>query len=211
MGSSPPDPPDPPDYHEAEQQKQQHQERQHQQEMQMTRTTAFVRELARRTKLDHDQAAREMAPLFGLGKDVLAVQRARCLFLFLKRSEALTLFEKHYVASGWGLATPEWRAVLDLAHEHREDAPWCALAYPDAAVTGAWEVQHHYAKFIVHIIHAVDGPDSKKKMQLVSWLRDRPEAEKFWTLYHTLMYFQLDRERDNMPLRERILRRLSWR
>jgi hypothetical protein len=174
-------------------------------------STEFVKKLARRTNLDHDQVAREMAPFFGLGQDVLAVQRARCLFLYLKRSEALALFSEHYIAGGWGHAIPEWRAVLGVAREHLDDPAWCALAYPNAEITAEWEVQHHYAKFIVYMIKSVGGRENRKNVQLVQWLSGRPDPEKFWTLFHALMYFQLDQETDNMPRSERIIRQLALR
>ncbi|KAK9779823.1 hypothetical protein SCAR479_03430 [Seiridium cardinale] len=169
-------------------------------------TTAFVRRLAGKN-LDHDQVARELAPLFGLGSGILAIQKVKCLFLHVERSGTFEKFNKRFIGKRWGLPGPEWVSVYDLVTKHKFRLERTKGSYPGTENTSEWDVNHYYAEFIASIV--IDAEDPTSRSSLISWLRRGNRDEHFWTLYHTLVYLQSEAERINMPLKDRLVRRLT--
>ncbi|KAK7968019.1 uncharacterized protein PG986_002296 [Apiospora aurea] len=182
-----------------------------------------VRRIAKKRLPDHDKAAAELAPLFGLGDDLLADQRAACLFKHPGLLQAVEAFERKFLdAEGWDAALPQWRLVYKMLlptapptsdsedSEYDDDAGddvWTRPEYPDFKSLGGWDVNYHYARFVARVLAVVrerdpagagvGGSQSQSQSQLVHWVRDAAAAEDaWWALFHALLYLQLETMRD---------------
>ncbi|KAK8065061.1 hypothetical protein PG997_011808 [Apiospora hydei] len=176
-------------------------------------TADRVRRIAKKRFPDHDKAAAELAPLFGLGGDLLAGQRAACLFKHPGFLQGVEAFERKYLdAEGWDAALPQWRLVYKMLlptaptsdsedSEYDDGADnnvWTRPEYPDFKSLGGWDVNYHYARFVARVLAVVRDPaGADSGSQLVHWVRDAAAAEDaWWVLFHALLYLQLETIRD---------------
>lgn len=177
-------------------------------------TAENVRKIAKKRLPDHDKVAAELAPLLGLGSDLLAAQRAACLFKHRGFLEGVAAFEAKYLdAEGLNAPLPEWRLVYQMllptiSEKGVGDADvWTRPEYPDLHTLGGWDVNYHYARFVARVLAMVR--DEPTGSQLVHWVRDAAEpADAWWVLFHALLYLQLETMRErtrNAPLRQRIM------
>lgn len=174
-----------------------------------TTTAELVKKLAKR-RLHHDQAAGELAPLFGLGDDLLAKTRTQCLFSHAALNEAFHEFDEKFVNGDWELPLPEWQRASRLALEQRPDADCAKPTYPDLDVHAHWDVNDHYAWVMTRVMTDIKTPS--KHSLLLYWVRDAGIENGFWVLFHTLMYLHLEKMRENKrnaPLKARLMRSLS--
>jgi hypothetical protein len=125
-------------------------------------------------------------------------------------NEAFDKFQQQFISGTWGLPLPEWQHVLQLALRHVTDPEWTKVDYPDPDVYFTWDVNYHYAKFLTRVMSSLRAPHNSSL--LLFWVRDAEIEIGFWVLFHTLMYLQLERMRENersAPWKSRFLRRLS--
>ncbi|KAK8113580.1 hypothetical protein PG984_014106 [Apiospora sp. TS-2023a] len=195
-------------------------------------TADKVRKLAKKRVPDHDKVAAELAPLLGLGNDLLASQRAACLFKHRGFLEGVAAFETKYLdAEGLNAPLPEWRLVYQMLLPTRTwsssssssssslpaaAAPlekkgvvevWTRPEYPDLHTLGGWDVNYHYARFVARTLAVIRDPEEMGS-QLVHWVRDAKSEDAWWVLFHALLYLQLETMRErvrNAPLRHRIM------
>ncbi|KAK6840772.1 hypothetical protein PG995_015982 [Apiospora arundinis] len=194
-------------------------------------TVEKIRKIAKKRLADHDKAAAELAPLLGLGDDLLASQRAACLFQHRGFRQGVEAFERKFLDfEGLTAALPEWRIVHRMVlptsdsddngsssrgargggHRHVLTRP----EYPDIHTLGGWDVNFHYARFVARTLAVIGGPQPPAgaapapASQLVHWVRDAEPEDAWWVLFHALLYLQLETMRDqarSAPLRHRIL------
>ncbi|KAK8034000.1 hypothetical protein PG993_008995 [Apiospora rasikravindrae] len=182
-----------------------------------------VRKIAKKRLPDHDKVAAELAPLLGLGNDLLASQRAACLFKHPGFLQGVEAFERKYLDSeGLNAPLPQWRLVYKMllptappsdsedseGDDDNAENVWTRPEYPEFQTLGGWDVNYHYARFVARVLAVVRDPAASGS-QLVHWVRDAAVAEDaWWVLFHALLYLQLEKMRDrakNASLRERIL------
>ncbi|KAK7963361.1 hypothetical protein PG988_010335 [Apiospora saccharicola] len=198
-------------------------------------TADKVRKIAKKRLPDHDKVAAELAPLLGLGNDLLASQRAACLFKHRGVLEGVAAFESKYLdAEGLNAPLPEWRLVCQMLLPTRtwsssssssSSSPptptptreplekkgvvevWTRPEYPDLHTLGGWDVNYHYARFVARTLAVVRDP-LEGGSQLVHWVRDAKAEDAWWVLFHALLYLQFETMRErirNAPLRQRIM------
>ncbi|KAK8099803.1 hypothetical protein PG999_010177 [Apiospora kogelbergensis] len=182
-------------------------------------TAEKIRIIAKKRLPDHDKVAAELAPLIGLGKNLLASQRAACLFKHRGFLRGVAAFKSKFLDSeGLNAALPEWRIVyrilLPTAPTSSDSSSSSSLAhvltrpeYPDLRAMGGWDVNFHYGRFVARVL-AVIGDPADAGSQLVHWVRDAGPEDAWWVLFHALMYLQLETMCDrfrNAPLRRRVM------
>ncbi|KAK7936151.1 hypothetical protein PG985_001646 [Apiospora marii] len=171
-------------------------------------TAEKVRKLAKKRLPDHDKVAAELAPLLGLGKGLLATQRAASLFQHRGFRAGVAAFEAKYLdTEGLKAPLPEWRLVWHLLRP----------TYPDLHTLGGWDVNYHYARFVARVLATTttrerrdpaSGAGAGSRSQLIHWVRDAAPEDAWWALFHALLYLQLETMRDRFrqaPLRHRIM------
>ncbi|KAI1772645.1 hypothetical protein F4818DRAFT_425030 [Hypoxylon cercidicola] len=156
-------------------------------------------------KLPHfDAASGELAPIFGLGDDLLAKQRAQGLFKHPAFLDAYVEFAESYLEGRWDLPVGGWSAVHKLFHIHKRDPDWSGPGgCPDRA---GWDVNHFYARFVIRSLHGIKQP-SESAGHLAWWLQDASSCDACFVLLHALMYLQLETMRDykkHAPAKDRI-------
>ncbi|KAK6815696.1 hypothetical protein PG987_016462 [Apiospora arundinis] len=135
-------------------------------------TAEKIRKIAKKRLADHDKAAAELAPLLGLGDDLLASQRAACLFQHRGFRQGVEAFERKFLDfEGLTAALPEWRIVYRMVlptsdsddngsssrgvrgggHRHVLTRP----EYPDIHTLGGWDVNFHYARFVARTLAVI--------------------------------------------------------
>ncbi|KAI1375410.1 hypothetical protein F4677DRAFT_446492 [Hypoxylon crocopeplum] len=155
-------------------------------------------------KLPHlDAASGELAPIFGLGDDLVAKQRAQGLFKHPVLAIAFLEFADKFLRGRWNLPVGDWDVVYELVKVRKDDA---AMAQDVCPNQYAWDVNCFYVRFIVRALHGIREP-TKNTTQLVYWLRDAELYKASWVLFHALIYLQLEMMRDHKkhaPMKDRI-------
>ncbi|KAI0178576.1 hypothetical protein GGR52DRAFT_532664 [Hypoxylon sp. FL1284] len=147
-------------------------------------------------------ASGELAPVFGLGDDSVAKQRAQGLFKHAAFLDAYAEFTEGYLRGRWDLPVGGWREVHRLFHRHRKGPSWSdADAVLDRA---AWNVDHYYARFVIRCLDAIL---QEQEQNSASWLQEATVCDGCFVLLHALMYLQLETMRDykkHAPAKDRI-------
>ncbi|KAL7620669.1 hypothetical protein AAE478_009664 [Parahypoxylon ruwenzoriense] len=155
-------------------------------------------------KLPHlDVASGSLAPILGLGSEFIGSLRAQNLFKHAAIADAFVEFADNYLEGRWDQPVGEWQAAHDLAHGRSRDASWVEKACPDRK---GWDVNHHYARFILRCFHEIKQPSQGRK-HLVYWLKEATLCDASWVLFHALLFLQLEAMRDyrkHAPARDRI-------
>ncbi|KAI1401457.1 hypothetical protein F4819DRAFT_508483 [Hypoxylon fuscum] len=150
-----------------------------------------------------EHASGELAPIFGLGNDLIAKQRAQSLFKHPSVLDAYAEFTESYLEGRWDLAVGDWEPVHSLFHDGNRNADWGKDVCPDRA---GWSVNHYYARFIIRSLYGIRQP-RKHITHMVFWLKEANLCNACWVLMHALMYLQLETMRDykkHAPAKDRI-------
>ncbi|KAI1104587.1 hypothetical protein F4804DRAFT_351855 [Jackrogersella minutella] len=167
-----------------------------------------VRQIYKKPQPHLDAAAGELAPIFGLGDDLLARTRAQCLFVHRGFKDTFAEFCHNYVQGRWDLPIGEWGAVHKLVHRRNKNAEWAEEVGPDHK---DWDVNDFYSRFVIRAFHRI----KEDKTALVFWLKEAQLCDAAWVLMHALMYLQLVMMRDckeDAPMKARITHFIdTWR
>ncbi|KAI6086664.1 hypothetical protein F4821DRAFT_237715 [Hypoxylon rubiginosum] len=149
-----------------------------------------------------DAAAGELAPVFGLGDDLLAKQRAQGLFKHPAFTDAYVEFAEAYLEGRWDLPVGDWLALHKLVWKYKKNPDW---SRPDICPDrSGWDVNHFYARFVLRVLDAIKKDDALK---MAFWLKDASVCDAIFVLLFALMYMQLETMRDykkQAPAKDRI-------
>lgn len=174
----------------------------------MHQSSDIVKNIVQR-KLDHDQAAQELAPLFGLGRGVLAAQKVKCLFLYIEQTGVFNEFDRKHIDNKCDLTIPEWGPVHDLVTKYLDTPGQSNQSDQEFNIPASQDARYHYADFITAIL--VDTKRNVTGTSLLAWLGANDFDDNVWILFHMLLYLHLDRERCNRSLGARLMRRLTFK
>ncbi|KAI1761759.1 hypothetical protein GGR53DRAFT_533220 [Hypoxylon sp. FL1150] len=159
-----------------------------------------VYEIYKKKHPHFDAAAGELAPIFGLGDDLLAVQRAQGLFKHPAFADAYVEFAEAYLEGRWDRPVGEWSAVHKLVHDHKKDPDW---RRSDDLARAGWNVNHFYARFVLRLLDGI----RENTVHMTWWLEDASVCDAAFVVSFALMYVQLETMRDNRkhaPAKDRI-------
>lgn len=158
----------------------------------------IVRTIVKLKFPDYGKAAVALAPVFGLGSDLLAGQRAQGLFTYRPFLEAFGDWAESCLEGRWDVPVAGWFAVLGILRSRNEEPG----PPPDKQ---QWDMNDHYAHFIRNAMHDIRHPDMKS--YIVYWIQICDIEDGWWVLFHALMYLQLDTMRfykHRAPIKDRI-------
>ena len=170
-----------------------------------------VRSIIKLKYPDYDKAAAALAPVFGLGSDLLAGQRAQGLFRYKPFFQPFAEFADSCLEGRWDVPVASWDIVLQIlrARENEDGAGKArVVSSPDPDPVpdkSQWTVNEHYAHFIRQVMQAIRSPIVSKSM--VYWIAAASTEDAYWVLFHGLMYLHLDAMRENRrhaPIKDRI-------
>ncbi|KAI1077296.1 hypothetical protein F5B20DRAFT_551972 [Whalleya microplaca] len=76
-------------------------------------------------KLPHfEVASAELAPIFGLGNDLISKHRAQSLFKHAGFLDVFVEFADKYLQGRWDMPVGEWHSVVEQIRIHGNDASW---------------------------------------------------------------------------------------
>ena len=166
---------------------------------------------------DYGKAAVALAPVFGLGYDPLAGQRAQGLFRWKPFLEPFAEFADSCLEGRWDVPVGNWAAVLQNVRAFAGTGPAIVLSFgsgelkiqplnpgsePDKTL---WDVNEHYAYFIHQVIQSVRSP--VVSTALVHWITNASHDDGYWVLFHGQMYLHLDAMNNykrHAPVKDRI-------
>ncbi|XXH03064.1 hypothetical protein Hte_009454 [Hypoxylon texense] len=177
-----------------------------------------VHELYKKKLPNFDTAVGELAPVFGLGEDLLAKQRAQGLFKHPAFVDAWVEFADRCLRGRWDLPVGDWAEVHKLFHRHRKDANWARPDWrpyddDDKAVgdddKAAWGVDHHYARFVIRTAEGIlkSAESGGSAGHMAWWLKGATVCDACFILLFALTYLQLETMRDyrrHAPAKDRI-------
>lgn len=164
-----------------------------------------VRTIVKSKYSDYDKVAVALAPIFGLGSDLIAGQRAQGLFKHRPFLEAFSDFADVCLEGRWDVPVASWAEVMKAVPSGRgtskELSDWLKLRLKGQHR----DVNDHYACFLVRAMHDIRHPTTPT--QLVYWIKEADMEDGYWVLFHALMYLQLEAMREyrcRAPIKDRI-------
>ncbi|KAK7740625.1 hypothetical protein SLS62_011066 [Diatrype stigma] len=169
------------------------------------KTENQVRDIVKSKYPDYDKVAVALAPIFGLGSDLIAGQRAQGLFKHRPFLEAFAEFADVLLEGRWDVPVASWveviKAVPSREGTSKESTDWSSLKLKGQHR----DVNDHYACFLARAMHDIRHPT--KSTQLVYWIKEADVEDGYWVLFHALMYLQLEAMREyrrRAPIKDRI-------
>ncbi|RYP83375.1 hypothetical protein DL770_005395 [Monosporascus sp. CRB-9-2] len=157
---------------------------------------------------DHDKAAAALAPVFGLGSDLIAGQRAQGPFKHRAFRDAFSEFADTCLEGRWDIPVADWFEMLKILGAHDKDSG----STESGASKGqqSENVNGYYARFLSSVMHGIRNP--AKSTHLVYWVKEAGMEDGYWVLFHALMYLQLEAMRGyrrHASFKQRISRMLG--
>ena len=156
---------------------------------------------------DYDKAAVALAPVFGLGSDLLAGQRAQGLFKYKPFLEAFDKWADSCLGGKWDVPVASWPAVLGILRSRNVDDGESRQNRPPSPTPDKrqWDINDHYADLIRRVMQGIRSPEVTSS--IVYWIQVSGIEDGYWVLFHALMYLQLDAMRfyqRHAPMKDRI-------
>ncbi|RYP56265.1 hypothetical protein DL771_012052 [Monosporascus sp. 5C6A] len=161
-----------------------------------------IRYIVKMQYTDQDKAATALAPVFGLGADLIAGQRAQGLFKHRAFLEAFSEFADSCLEGRWDVPVADWFEVMKILGAQDKDS---GPTESGASKGQSRNVNDYYARFLSSVMHDIRHP--AKSTHLVYWVKEAGMEDGYWVLFHALMYLQLETMWDyrrHAPLKQRI-------
>lgn len=161
-----------------------------------------VRNVVKMKYSDYDKVAVALAPLFGLGSDLIASQRAQGLFKHRPFLETFSEFADSRLEGRWDVPVADWVEVIEGLRALHDDSG--SSDSPDPKERHC-DVNDYYVRFLSRAMHDIQHPT--KSTKLVYWIKDADVEDGYWMLFHAFMYLQLESMREyrhRAPIRDRI-------
>ncbi len=161
-----------------------------------------VRDIVKMKYPDYDKAAVALAPLFGLGSDLIAGQRAQGLFKHRPFLETFSEFAESCLEGRWDVPVGDWVEVRRATRSYDDSSGSSQSPGPKKQ---DWDVNDHYAYYLGKAMYDIRQPT--KPTHLVYWVKEADIEDGYWILFHAFMYLQLEIMREfrrRAPIKDRI-------